>query len=86
MSGLIARADFERIFQTALVESEPSGGKTSALVVTTPRFLAPQGEVKVQKGVSTHGQTATAGKDLATGSGLVNALNACLRAQQLLTP
>ena len=38
----------------------------------------------VQEGKTAHGETATIGKDLASGSGLVNALNACLRAQQLL--
>ena len=40
----------------------------------------------VKKGKTAHGETAKVGKDLATGSGLVNALNACLRAQQLLNP
>jgi subtilisin family serine protease len=39
----------------------------------------------VQRGTTTHNQTARVGLDLATGAGLVNALNACLRAQQMLS-
>lgn len=63
-----------------------------ALVLSVNPHLTPS-EIKgilastatdVVKGTTAHGETATAGRDLATGSGLVNALNACLRAQQLL--
>lgn len=38
----------------------------------------------VQTGKSGHGSSAGTGIDLATGTGVVNALNACLRAKQLL--
>lgn len=38
----------------------------------------------VETGTSGHGETATGGNDLATGSGLINAFRCCLRAQQLL--
>lgn len=37
----------------------------------------------VLKGTTAHGVTAALGVDLATGSGFVNALNACLRAKQV---
>ena len=40
----------------------------------------------VVKGKSAHSESAALGIDLATGNGLVNALGACLRVKQLLTP
>lgn len=42
--------------------------------------------IDVFKGMSAHGEAANIGWDLATGTGLVNAFEACIRAQSLIQP